>query len=230
MKKKINQLVLLNGGFGTRVKSISKKKPKCLIKFKKKSFLYWQLNMFKKNGIKEVIICTGYKNKYIVKELKNLNIKNINIKIINEKQPLGTGGAIKNCSKLLNNFFYVTYGDSWLNFRFHDLKRKFINKNAKNIITVINKKKAIDHLPNILIKKNKIIDYSKNNENYNYIDYGLMIFNKIEFTITKKKKFDLSFLINRVIHQKSTYYYKVTRKFYEIGSLKGIKEFKKIIK
>ena len=52
-----------------------------------------------------------------------------------------------------------------------------------------------------------------------------MIFNKIEFTITKK--FDLSFLINRVIHQKSTYYYKVTRKFYEIGSLKGIKEFKK---
>ena len=88
MKKKINQLVLLNGGFGTRVKSISKKKPKCLIKFKKKSFLYWQLNMFKKNGIKEVIICTGYKNKYIVKELKYLNIKNINIKIINERQPL----------------------------------------------------------------------------------------------------------------------------------------------
>ena len=230
MKKIINQLVLLNGGFGKRVKLISKEKPKCLIQFKKKTFLNWQLNMFKKNGIKEVIICTGYKNQYIVKKIDNLNFKDLTIKIVKEKYPLGTGGAIKNCSKLLKDFFFVTYGDSWLNLEFKSLKRKFINKKAENIITIINKNKIKDHMPNILIKKNKIVYYSKNNENYNYIDYGLMILNKNEFAKIRKKIFDLSFLINRIISSKSTYYYKVKRKFYEIGSLKGIKEFKKIIK
>jgi len=71
MQNQIDQLVLLNGGFGKRVKSISKQKPKCLIKFKKKSFLYWQLNMFRENGIKEVIICTGYKNQFISIITKN---------------------------------------------------------------------------------------------------------------------------------------------------------------
>ena len=38
MQNQIDQLVLLNGGFGKRVKSISKQKPKCLIKFKKNHF------------------------------------------------------------------------------------------------------------------------------------------------------------------------------------------------
>ena len=141
MQNQIDQLVLLNGGFGKRVKSISKQKPKCLIKFKKKSFLYWQLNMFRENGIKEVIICVGYKNQFISQEIKKLNIDNLKIKIIKENYPLGTGGAIKNCKKYLKNFFYVTYGDSWLNLRFSNLKKKFINSKSKNIITVIEKKK-----------------------------------------------------------------------------------------
>ena len=65
MKKKIKQLVLLNGGLGKRVRSVSKNKPKCLIKFNNKTFLYRQLMLFKKNGIKDLIICAGYKNRYI---------------------------------------------------------------------------------------------------------------------------------------------------------------------
>ncbi len=230
MQNQIDQLVLLNGGFGKRVKSISKQKPKCLIKFKKKSFLYWQLNMFRENGIKEVIICAGYKNQFISQEIKKLNIDNLKIKIIKENYPLGTGGAIKNCKKSLKNFFYVTYGDSWLNLRFSNLKKKFLKSKSKNIITVIDKKKIKNHQPNILIKNNKVIDYCKNKENYNFIDYGLMIFNRTIFNKIKKKRFDLSYIINKLISSKSTDYYKVKSKFYEIGSLKGIKEFKEIIK
>ena len=67
MKKKINQILLLNGGLGKRVKSISKNKPKCFIKFNQKSFLFWQLKFFKANGIKKVIICAGYKSQFILK-------------------------------------------------------------------------------------------------------------------------------------------------------------------
>ena len=57
-----------------------------------------------------------------------------------------------------------------------------------------------------------------------------MIFDKTIFDKIKKKRFDLSYIINKLISSKSTDYYKVKSKFYEIGSLKGIKEFKEIIK
>jgi len=229
MKKKINQLVLLNGGLGKRVRSISKQKPKCLIKFKKKTFLHHQLLLFKKNGIKEVVICAGYKGSQIFAEISKINISNLKIKIVKEISPLGTGGAIRNCLKYLDDIFFVTYGDSWLNLKFRNLERKFLKKKKKSILSVINKEKIPNHEPNVLLKKNKIVDYDKGNISYNYVDYGLMIFTKNEFQRVKINKFDLSNLIKMLITSQSISFYKVRNKFYEIGSLRGIKEFKKNI-
>jgi len=228
MKKKIDQLVLLNGGLGKRVRSISKQKPKCLIKFKKKTFLHHQLLLFKKNGIKEVVICVGYKREQIFSEISKINISNLKIKIVEEINPLGTGGAIKNCIKYLDDIFFVTYGDSWLNLKFRNIEKKFLKK-KKNLISIISKEKLLNHEPNILLKKNKIVDYNKGNISYNYVDYGLMILNKDEFQRIKINKFDLSILIKKLITSQSISFYKVRNKFYEIGSLRGIREFKKYI-
>lgn len=228
MKKKIDQLVLLNGGLGKRVRLISKQKPKCLIKFKKKTFLHHQLLLFKKNGIKEVVICAGYKREQIFSEISKINISNLKIKIAEEMSPLGTGGAIKNCIKYLDDIFFVTYGDSWLNLKFRNIEKKFLKK-KKNLLSIIKKEKLLNHEPNILVKKNKIVDYNKGNISYNYVDYGLMILNKNEFQRIKINKFDLSILIKKLITSQSISFYKVRNKFYEIGSLKGIREFKKYI-
>ena len=227
MKKKINQILLLNGGLGKRVKSISKNKPKCLIKFNQKSFLFWQLKFFKANGIKKVIICAGYKSQFILKELKKIKINNLKIKVVVEKFPLGTGGAIKNCHNYLDDFFFVTYGDSWLNLKFKNIKNKFHRQNKKNMLCIIRKNKIKNHKPNILFKKDKIQNYQKNNILFNYIDYGLMLLSKKDIKKISKKKFDLSLLIKKLIQSNLISVYKVRKKFYEIGSLQGIKDFKR---
>ena len=44
MVKQIKQIVILNGGEGKRVKSVSNNKPKCLIEFNGKSFLKLQIH------------------------------------------------------------------------------------------------------------------------------------------------------------------------------------------
>jgi len=227
MKKKINQILLLNGGLGKRVRSVSKKKPKCLIKFNQKSFLFWQLKYYKANGIKKVIICAGYKSQFILKELKKIKIKDLEIKIVVEKSPLGTGGAIKNCQDYLDDIFFVTYGDSWLNLKLKNVKKSFNRQNKKNMLCIINKNKINNHNPNILFHKNKILKYEKNNVLFNYIDYGLMLLSKKNIKKISKKKFDLSFLIKKLILSNLISVYKVRKKFYEIGSLQGIKEFKR---
>ena len=227
MKKKINQILLLNGGLGKRVRSISKNKPKCLIKFNQKSFLFWQLKFFKANGIKKVIICAGYKSQFILKELKKIKINNLKINVVVENFPLGTGGAIKNCHNYLDDFFFVTYGDSWLNLKFKNIKNKFYRQKKKNMLCIISKNKIKNHKPNILFQKNKIQKYKKNNILFNYIDYGLMLLSKKDIKQISKKKFDLSVLIKKLIQSNLISVYKVRKKFYEIGSLQGIKNFKR---
>ena len=229
----IDQIVILNGGLGVRVKSLTQGSPKCLIKFASNSFLFLQLQLIKKKGIKNVVICCGYKSISIIKELKKKNIKKLDLKISVsiEKRKLGTGGAIINAYKYLHNNFFIIYGDSWLDINYRAIGNKFLYSKKKSLMTIVKSSLIKNHKPNIFLKNNKIIYYKKNsnNRNFKYIDYGLMALRKdvLQYFLNKKK-FDLNLIIKYLIKWQDIEAYKVKKKFYHIGSLEGIKEIKKI--
>ena len=127
----------------------------------------------------------------------------------------------------MSNYFSVIYGDSWLNINFSNIVRNFLNSKKSGLITIINKK-YVDHSANILIKKKKIVRYSKkNNKNFNYIDYGFLIFEKNVFNKFRAKKFDLSKVFDYLVKNKNLEYQVVSKKFYQIGNPKGISDFRK---
>ncbi|HSG73789.1 MAG TPA: sugar phosphate nucleotidyltransferase, partial [Nitrosopumilaceae archaeon] len=91
--------IILAGGRGKRLKSITDFVPKPLISLDNVPIIEWQIRYLKKFGVKTIIICTGYKTEQIENFLKIKN--NFGIKIIfsKEKTPLGTGGAIKQAAR-----------------------------------------------------------------------------------------------------------------------------------
>tara|TARA_B110000858_G_C17768977_1_gene458561 strand:+ start:623 stop:1303 length:681 start_codon:yes stop_codon:yes gene_type:complete len=223
------QIFILNGGLGKRVKKISLNKPKCLIEFNNKPFLYYQLNLLKKNGFKDIVLCLGYKSNQILKYLKINHKLYKNIRWSKESKKLDTGGALINSKKLMNNFFFVTFGDSYLDIDYKKILKLFNQKNKYSaLITVIKKEKVPYHKPNLIIKKNKLIGYS-NGKNSNFIDYGLMIFNKSIFKNYSLKKITLKTIIKKLIKDNSVRFIMIDKKFNEIGSTHGIEDFKKII-
>jgi len=222
------QIFILNGGTGSRVRKFSKKKPKCLIMFNKKPFLYYQLNLLKKSGFKDIILCLGYKSDQIVKYLKNSNPISKNIKFIKEKKKLDTGGALVNSKKLMNKYFFVTFGDSYLNINYKKILKFFNKKNYSGLITVIRSEKVPYHQPNILIAKNKLKSYKKGISS-NFIDYGLMIFKKQVFESYSLKKIPLKNIIKKLIKNQDICFVKINKKFNEIGSEYGIENFKKYL-
>ena len=229
MKNKIKQIVILNGGDGNRVKKITKKKAKCLIKFNKQSFLMMQINFLKKQGFKNFLILTKKNNLQIKREINKINKKKIRINIHPEKIKLGTGGAIKNALSKLNNCFGVIYGDSWLDIDFKKINHLYFKSKNSCLITAISKK-LVNHKPNLLIKKKKILKYSKENfSKNNYIEYGYQIFNKKVFSTINQKVFDLNLVLNNLIKLDDVEVIFIKKRFYEIGSLNGIKQFKKHI-
>ena len=220
------EAIILSGGKGTRIKKYTKKIPKCLIKFYGKPFLYYQLRYLKNNGISKVIVSTGYYSEKIKSYLQNKNF--IDIKIINDGSiPLGTGGAIFKSLDHLKDKFFVIYGDSYLNFAIKKLKIK------GNLATmaVFKNNNNYDKSNVIFKKRNKII-YSKKNANINsnFIDYGASYLNKKVFKSIKNKKFDLSELYEKISKKDMLTGYIVKKRFYEIGSYSGIKDFRKYIK
>ncbi len=232
--KSISQIVILCGGYGKRLKKISKKQPKALIKIKKKPFLYWVLKNLEKKGLKKVVLCTGYKSKeieeFISKNRKKFKFS-IDISSENPKKLLGTGGAVKKIYKKLENYFYLMYGDTFLHLNLGKIVKAYKNSNKPILMTII---KNFDkrHKNNISLKKQHLI-YDKNSkEKMEYLDYGIMIFKKKIFKTVNKKSFDLSELLKSQSIKKNISYYIKRKTFFEIGDPKGykntIKNFKRI--
>ena len=68
--------VILAGGYGTRLAEETKIKPKPLVKIGNKPIIWHIIKIYSFYGIKDFIICLGYKGHLIKKELNKLNQKN----------------------------------------------------------------------------------------------------------------------------------------------------------
>ena len=113
-KKKLLQLVILAGGKGSRLKEITKKKSKPMLKIiDKKTFLELLIENLSRYPIDKILILCGYKYKNIFKKFHNKKINRIKITCIKEKKPLGTAGALRNASNLLEDNFFMCNGDTY---------------------------------------------------------------------------------------------------------------------
>ena len=114
----VKQAVILAGGFGTRLSHVVSDVPKPMAPIKNKPFLEYIIKQLQKQGFDNFVFLTGYKSEYIEEYFKNLP----NSKFIKEKVALGTGGAILNAYKYLNNEFFVINGDTFFDIDFSILE------------------------------------------------------------------------------------------------------------
>ena len=147
--------IILAGGRGKRLKPVTDYVPKPLVPIKNIPIIEWQIRYLKKFGIREVIICTGYKADMIESYLgmKKLGMK---IKFSIEKTPLGTGGAIKKAGQLINDkSFFVINGDTITNI---DLDKLASKKNSIAAIELRTKYGILE------IESDKIINFKEKKE------------------------------------------------------------------
>jgi NDP-sugar pyrophosphorylase family protein len=220
------QIVIIAGGLGSRLGKLTRKTPKALIKIDKKPFIYYQLNQLSKQGFKKVVICVGYLGDKIKKYIGNDKKFNLNIQYsFDNKKLLGTAGCIRKAIPLLEDNFFVTYGDTYLPVNFKNIQKSFEKQNAKALITVYKNYNKLGS-SNVCFK-GKNIFYKKNSKlkKMNFIEYGVSVFSKEIFTETKFKKLsDLSSILSLLSKRKKLNYYVVKKRFYEIGSYSGLKE------
>lgn len=88
------QVVIMAGGYGRRLRPLTKNMPKPLLPVNKKSILELLLRQLKRSGIRQVHISTHYKADKITDHLGDGKLLGIEIRYIKERHPLGTAGAL----------------------------------------------------------------------------------------------------------------------------------------
>ncbi len=218
-KNKINEVVLLAGGLGRRLKKISKGIPKPLMRiYKNFSILDIIILKLKKDGFK-IFLTIYYKKKLFIERYKNK--KNINI--ITEKVPLGTGGAIKNClKKIKQETFLVINCDTLSNIDYSDFINFYKSKKIRDKILVGGSfVKDTGRFGRLKINKKLFIKSFNEKNNVSkkgWINNGSYIVSKKFFKINKKIfSFEKDLLSNESLKSNVLVYKVFNDNFIDIG-------------
>ena len=122
--KIVNTAVILAGGKGTRIQSVHPDLPKPLIPISGKPFLQWQIEYLKKYGVNRIILSIGYMAKKIIDYFTKNPVENVEIIFAVEKNPLGTGGAVKFVAEKYDlGWAFVCNGDTICPADLNDVKK-----------------------------------------------------------------------------------------------------------
>ncbi len=193
------KVVLLAGGFGTRISEESHLKPKPMIEIGDKPILWHIMKYYSSYGFDEFIICAGYKQ-YVIKEffadyflhnsditfdlktnsmvVHNNNSEQWKVTVVDTGLTTMTGGRIERIRPFVGDEpFMLTYGDGLSNVDLTALL-EFHKRHGKTAtVTMVNinqMKGVLDVAPDGTVKNFR----EKDENDASLINGGYMIFNK----------------------------------------------------
>ena len=168
----VNQVVLLAGGKGTRMRELTETIPKPMVEIGNSPVLQHLIDIFKNFNNFNYLVATGYKSEIIEKHFNNTN----NINTIQTGEETNTGGRVFKLANLLDDTFIVTYGDGLANVNINNLIEFHESHEKLGTVTVTNPVSRFglvefdsDFTVNKFIEKPKLDGY---------VNIGFMVFDK----------------------------------------------------
>lgn len=134
-------VIIMAGGFGTRMKPLTNVIPKPLIPFNEKTMIEEIIHRFEKHGCKDFILSVNYKAELIKYYLKEADLA-VNLSYILEDKPLGTAGSLSLLTDKMDSTFFVTNCDILINQDYEEILA--YHKKNNNLITVVSSVRSYD--------------------------------------------------------------------------------------
>ena len=225
------QCVILAGGLGTRMRPLTETCPKTLLPARGRPFAWHQLHWLAAQGITEVIYSIGHQGEMIRRYWSQEAPPVPSIRYVDEGEELrGTAGALRLAREqgVLDESFFVIYGDSFLPVEFGPIWRAFHAGGRPALMTVLRNEGRWDG-SNVIYQPGQVVLYDKTAApGMQYIDYGLSCFRRQIFDNPTPS--DLATLFHDLSLQGQLAGFEVHQRFYEIGSPAGLRDFEQYLK
>ena len=212
-------LLVLAGGFGTRLKSVVSEVPKPLAPVNGKPFLYYQIKNWTSQGLDKFIFLLYNQSELIIDFLINEKdgiLKGCEVKWIVEPGPMGTGGAVAFAVKhlKLEGDFLLTNADTWLGSGINEI----IASVAQSIAVI--KVKDSGRYGSVRLSGDRVVSFVEKSDTAEagWINAGLCKLSAQSFKTTIEKEFSLEERIFPVlVKQGNLTAVKLNTEFIDIG-------------
>lgn len=174
------QAVIMAGGKGTRLASVTKDIPKPMVPMAGKPLLEYQVENLKESGVTDIIMIVGYLGDVIRDHFGDGSRFGVSISYFVEETPLGTAGAFKYIQNQLEDDFILVFGDLFINVDF--VRFMDWHKEHGGLITLFIHPNSHPHDSDILVTddESRVTEWSRKNtirerDYRNLVNAGLYI-------------------------------------------------------
>jgi len=230
------QAVILAGGLATRLRPLTKTVPKAMVPVNGRPFLAHLLELLGNSGITDVVLCVGYMGDQIKEYVRRGEKFGMKIRFGEEKgELLGTGGALKHAEDFLNERFFVINGDTYLPISYNEVDEAFLRAKSKGLMVVYDNREDTGVNNNVDINENLVVTkYEKGHGGHDlkYVEAGVLVFQRDVLTFIESG-YPVSLeksIFPTLIEQGELAAYVTEQRFYDIGTPRGLREFKEFLR
>ena len=230
------QAVILAGGLGTRLGELTRYTPKVMLSFSGKPFLYYIIDLLSKQGVKDVVLCIGYLGEQIKDFFGDGKTLGVNVKYsVENRQLLGTGGALKQARNLMEEYFLVLNGDTYLPIDYPEVEKEYRRLGQKAMMVVYNNEVNTGVKNNVALGSDQVVvNYDKKGTalDLKYAEAGAVILQKeaLDFIPEGEKISFEDGIYQRLIARGEMAAFVTRQRFYDIGTPEQRQTFAELVK
>ncbi|WP_346237228.1 HAD-IIIA family hydrolase [Niabella insulamsoli] len=192
------EAIILAGGLGTRLRAVVADLPKCMAPVAGRPFLYYVINALRMQGVSRIVFSLGYMHEAILDWLR-VAFPELDYDFVVEKEPLGTGGAIRFAlQKTKQPHVFVANGDTLFEFNAAAQLTQHLESGCECTLA-LKPMKNFDRYGVVEINDENIVTSFKEKQYYSegLINAGLYLLNRSAFLkrdFTQKFSFEKEYL------------------------------------
>lgn len=234
----IKQAIIVAGGSGQRLRPFTYATPKPLISINGKPFLLYLTEKLAEQGIKEVLVLTGFEPQKFNDVLDFANKGDMQVTAIATPPNFETGRRVFRIEEKIHDEFLYLYGDNFWPFNIEKMYQKYKKSNCLGQIVTYENNDFYSS-SNIAINEDSLVtlyDQNRRSQEAKFIDLGFGIFNKevlkfIDFNENKgfeKQVYPALVEMNSLAAFTTNHRYYTLTNIDRMGPLKQVLETKKV--
>jgi dTDP-glucose pyrophosphorylase len=193
-------VMLMAGGFGSRLKPLTNDTPKPMLKIGDKPMIENLIDQLIKYGIEDFHISVRYMKNQIKEYFGNGLDKGINISYVEENEPLGTCGSLKLMKNIKNENIILINSDILTDLNFNKFFEEFKNSNADMSVVGVGHNIEVPYA--VIESENDIVKSFKEKPKFIYqSNAGIYLLKKEILELIPNKKFDSTDLMELIINR-----------------------------
>ncbi len=224
--------ILMAGGEGKRLRPLTEKTPKPLLKVGDKPIIEYNIDRLAHVGVENIYLSINYLGDQLVEHFGDGSSKNLNIRYIREDKPMGTVGSVLLADEWEHDEILIMNSDLLTNIDFADMYKTFKESNADMVVAATTYNVDVPYAV-LEADSNQKVKSLKEKPKYTYFSNAgiYLLKRKILEMIPKESYFDITDLMEKILEMDHTLVtYPITGYWLDIGKHEDFKKAQEDVK